>query len=337
MVKWQELLTAAFLQSDFLLFMPASHGSPLEAALSYYSSIVTLNAEGDSMVTEETLEGLGTTGFLLQALFGSILRLAQPPPPDQSPILKPPGTSCPIPGTGPRAHQTQPPPPQPTTPDLQPPLAPSENETAASDGMAAAYASFPQTAAGSVSSIAVTATGAIQQATGHKSKVAQVGTSSCTYEQNGGPVKFLDIHDHDPQLQLREVDEECEDQGFKTRLTQYLPEPGYFVAGALSGGISRTATAPFDRLKVALLVNTRVKPDAAIDAAKRGHGVTALRNAGKPISEAARELYKTGGIRTFFAGELLSTSQHTCNAIPLPWSFDLTVHRKRTQCHQDHA
>lgn len=40
---------------DFLLFMPAhAHDSPLVAALSYYSSIVTLNAEGDSMVADET-------------------------------------------------------------------------------------------------------------------------------------------------------------------------------------------------------------------------------------------------------------------------------------------
>lgn len=254
------------------------------------------------MVTEETLEGLGTTGFLLQALFGSILRLAQPPPPDQPPLLKIPGTSSPMPGTGPRTHQQQPPPP-PTNSGLVRPLTSNENDTAASDRMTAAYASYPQAAAGSVSSIAVTTTGAIQQAIGHRTKAIQAGTSTGTSEQNGGHVKLLDIHDHDPQLQLREVDEECEDEGFKTRLTQYLPEPGYFVAGALSGGISRTATAPFDRLKVALLVNTKVKPDAAIDAAKRGHAVAAVRNAGKPISEAARDLYKTGGIRTFFAGE----------------------------------
>src|SRR3569833_355672 len=59
---------------------PRVMGSPLEAALSYYSSIVVMTAEGASVVSEDTLEGLGTTGFLLQALFGSILKLAQPSP-----------------------------------------------------------------------------------------------------------------------------------------------------------------------------------------------------------------------------------------------------------------
>ncbi len=48
----------------------------------------------------------------------------------------------------------------------------------------------------------------------------------------------------------------------KSKLTQYLPETGYFIAGALAGGISRTATAPLDRLKVYLLVNT--KPGAPL-------------------------------------------------------------------------
>ncbi len=58
---------------------PAKEDAALEAALSFYSSIVTINAEGDSMVSDQTLEGLGTTSsFLIQALFGSLVRLAEP-------------------------------------------------------------------------------------------------------------------------------------------------------------------------------------------------------------------------------------------------------------------
>jgi solute carrier family 25 phosphate transporter 23/24/25/41 len=57
----------------------------------------------------------------------------------------------------------------------------------------------------------------------------------------------------------------------ESKLTQYLPEPGYFLAGAISGGVSRTATAPLDRLKVYLLVSTKSTANLALDAAKHGH------------------------------------------------------------------
>ncbi len=88
----------------------------------------------------------------------------------------------------------------------------------------------------------------------------------------------------------------------KSTLTWYLPESGYFVAGALAGGISRTATAPLDRLKVYLLVNTKPGANSTLDAAKHGHPLTAVRNAAKPIGDAMVGLYRAGGLRTFFAG-----------------------------------
>lgn len=88
----------------------------------------------------------------------------------------------------------------------------------------------------------------------------------------------------------------------KSRLTEYLPHPGYFLAGAVSGGVSRTATAPLDRLKVYLLVNTQASTTVAIDAVKRGRIITALRNSYRPIGDAVVTLWKAGGFRTFFAG-----------------------------------
>lgn len=51
--------------------------------MSYYSSTITINAEGDTSISEETLEGLGRTTFL-SALFGSILRIAETPKPLRS-------------------------------------------------------------------------------------------------------------------------------------------------------------------------------------------------------------------------------------------------------------
>ena len=98
-----------------------------------------------------------------------------------------------------------------------------------------------------------------------------------------------------------------------SRLTQYVPHPGYFLAGALAGGISRTATAPFDRLKVYLLVNTQSKgagASAVAEATKAAVGSSAtgesvpknLRKTGRPIRDAMVNLYRAGGFRTFFAG-----------------------------------
>jgi solute carrier family 25 phosphate transporter 23/24/25/41 len=83
----------------------------------------------------------------------------------------------------------------------------------------------------------------------------------------------------------------------------YIPDPGYFIAGAIAGGISRTATAPLDRLKVYLLVNTKSDANVVLDAAKKGRPLTAVKSAGRPLIAAVGDLYKSGGLRGFFAGK----------------------------------
>lgn len=263
------------------------------------------------MVADETLEGLGTTGFLLNTLFGSILRLAQPAPLDQSPSVNattpPPTTAATTKnatatGAGASADSSQRPPSRkpPISSQLKPPLG---DDTVTNDNMAAAHASHSRPAAGSK-------TAPIQQATGAAVKGFQVlTTSGASLENDSRDRDYYDIHDHHSQLQFRDVDveeeeeEECDTKLGISRLTQYLPEPGYFIAGALAGGISRTATAPLDRLKVYLLVNTKTKAGAALDTAKTGQPISAVRTAGKPIRNAVHELWRAGGIRTFFAGE----------------------------------
>jgi solute carrier family 25 phosphate transporter 23/24/25/41 len=223
--------------SDFLLFMPTHNNtSPLEAAWSFYASIVTVSSEGDSMVSDETLEGLGTVGFIFQALFGTLVRLAsQPPIP-----LKPP----------------KPPETTPTKTD----------ETAT---MQAAQSDYGDHGYG----------GAVMQ------------------------------FEEEQALNTNGIDHRASETAGKIKLTEYLPHPGYFLAGAVSGGVSRTATAPLDRLKVYLLVNTKPSTAVALDAAKHGHVVTALRNSYRPIGEAVVTLWKAGGFRTFFAGKHC-TSKH---------------------------
>ncbi|KAK2016507.1 calcium-binding mitochondrial carrier SAL1 [Colletotrichum eremochloae] len=85
-----------------------------------------------------------------------------------------------------------------------------------------------------------------------------------------------------------------------------LESSGYFIAGAVAGGLSRTATAPLDRLKVYLLVNTRASTETAATALKQGRPLLALRNAVRPFSDAVKDLWKAGGMRSLFAGNGLN-------------------------------
>lgn len=117
----------------------------------------------------------------------------------------------------------------------------------------------------------------------------------------------------------------------KFKLTYFIPDPGYFVAGAIAGGVSRTATAPLDRLKVYLLVNTTANTtNTAAVAIKQGKPVSALKNATRPISDAVRDLFRSGGTRGFFAGE-------TASCRVMRRLANLTHHRKRIKRGKDYA
>lgn len=79
---------------------------------------------------------------------------------------------------------------------------------------------------------------------------------------------------------------------------------GYFLAGGVAGAISRTATAPFDRVKVYLIAQTGT-PAAreAVETAIKGEAVQAAKKLSGPIRHSIIELWKAGGARSFFAGE----------------------------------
>ena len=85
-------------------------------------------------------------------------------------------------------------------------------------------------------------------------------------------------------------------------LTALMPKPGYFVAGAVAGIVSRTSTAPLDRLKVYLITQTGTA-SKAVEAAKQGSALQATKHAARPLVEACKELWRAGGIRSLFAGE----------------------------------
>ncbi|KPM45794.1 hypothetical protein AK830_g816 [Neonectria ditissima] len=232
---------------NFLLFMPPhDHDSQLHAVLSFYCSVVSVTPEGDSIVSEETLEGLGTDGFrsLFTTLFGSLLRVAFP---FETPRPSEPSSI-----------------PSPTRRALDDSSYSAENMATAAAG---AYPTFEDST-----------TDELADSLSHQ---AGAGTPGHTTTGVSRPHK-------------------------KYRLTDFVPDPGYFVAGAIAGGVSRTATAPLDRLKVYLLVNTSSNIDTAGVALKQGHPIAAAKNVGRPISGAVRELFRSGGLRSFFAGNGLN-------------------------------
>ncbi len=88
-------------------------------------------------------------------------------------------------------------------------------------------------------------------------------------------------------------------------LTDYVIPLGYFIAGGLAGMISRTATAPLDRLKVYLIAQTSPK-EAVATAAKEGAPIQAVKSFGRPLVDAIKELWSAGGMRSLFAGNGLN-------------------------------
>jgi solute carrier family 25 (mitochondrial phosphate transporter), member 23/24/25/41 len=90
---------------------------------------------------------------------------------------------------------------------------------------------------------------------------------------------------------------------------------GFFTAGGIAGAISRTATAPFDRLKTFLIASTggsskqvsdTVKAGAeALKAVEKGQIGKAIHKAGSPLVEAVKAIYRSGGIRSFFVGNIV--------------------------------
>ena len=93
---------------------------------------------------------------------------------------------------------------------------------------------------------------------------------------------------------------------FMSMLTDFVPDPGYFLAGGISGVASRTTTAPLDRLKVYLIAQTGT--NEAVQAVKSGAPTAAAKSSANTLVKACKELWAAGGIRSLFAGEFMLPS-----------------------------
>lgn len=266
----------------------------LHSVLSFWSSIVTLNSEGDSLVSDETLHHTSKNSSLLHLLFGSIVRIAAPGDADKIQ----------------QAQQSQ------ASDGLESPAKRSASiseQSANQKPSAQKFAGTAEDSSSSSSSLSSSSNPATSTKSGQMSRLAGKYPAGSTQSASNGPViattaqtgitsasKYQDALDLDLDL-----DEDTEQE---IKISDLVPDPGYFLAGAIAGGVSRTATAPLDRLKVYLLVNTSVTTgeESVIGALKAGRPLKALSNSTITIRRAMFDIWSQNGMRSFFAGNGLN-------------------------------
>lgn len=111
---------------------------------------------------------------------------------------------------------------------------------------------------------------------------------------------------------------------------------GYFLAGGLSGVVSRTCTAPLDRIKVFLIARTDLsstllknKGTLLHDIEARKHAKIAMDKIQSPILRAVRTIYKQGGVKAFYVGNGLNVMKVFPESAMKFGSFEAT---KKAMC-----
>ena len=200
----------------------------LKAVMFYYQSTVKVNPEGDVQLSDETMQGLGTsTSFLTTHLFGALSRITSTPSFRQEVVATP-------------------------TPVAEVPV--------------------------------------------------QVNPEDYNLDEDEERIFYSEVEDVTFASRLHTI---------RSVLTKFVPDPGYFLAGGLSGVASRTTTAPLDRLKVYLIAQTDAASEAVAQA-KSGAPLNATRQGASTLITACKHLWGAGGIRSLFAGKLQQQVNSDC-------------------------
>ncbi|GMM35370.1 Ca(2+)-binding ATP:ADP antiporter [Saccharomycopsis crataegensis] len=104
-------------------------------------------------------------------------------------------------------------------------------------------------------------------------------------------------------------DVDLSSDGDMTIINDYLKGVGYFISGGVAGVVSRTCTAPFDRIKVFLIARTDLSSTLLTkkrEISKRNANHPPLNKIKSPLIKAAQSLYKQGGLKSFYVGNGLN-------------------------------
>lgn len=88
-------------------------------------------------------------------------------------------------------------------------------------------------------------------------------------------------------------------------LSDILPPPGYYISGAAAGVLSRTFTAPLDRIKVYLIADVSPSNEPRLSL-KETLSLKSTRRIGQPLIDACKIIWRSGGLGSFFAGNGLN-------------------------------
>lgn len=103
-------------------------------------------------------------------------------------------------------------------------------------------------------------------------------------------------------------DVDLSSEGDVTLINDFIRGFGFFIAGGCSGVISRTCTAPFDRIKVFLIARTDLSSTLlnSKDKVLMKNPNADISKIKSPLIKAATTLYRQGGIRAFYVGNGLN-------------------------------